>query len=154
VDVVNLAEAGSMLVHATSQVERVTAIRALVLLEIGGNDLFAKTPPPEFERGLEVLLQRAQAPGRQLVMLELPLPPFANEYGVVQRRLARKHGAILIPKRFFARVLAGDGNTTDGLHLSAKGHRKMAETIWRLLGNSLQARPRSFGFPGPPTSAW
>ncbi len=147
VEVMNLAEPGAKLADGQRQVERLGAGRALVLFEIGGNDMLDRAPAPEFERHLSGLLRRANAPGRQLVMMELPLPPFANSYGSIQRRLAREYDAILIPKRYFARLLARQGNTTDGLHLSTQGHREMAETIWKLLGGSLEVKSST------PTSA-
>ena len=63
-------------------------------------------------------------------MLELPLPPLYNRFGAVQRRLARRFGVVLVPKRYFANVLAGDESTLDGLHLSHIGHAKMSRMIW------------------------
>jgi lysophospholipase L1-like esterase len=70
-------------------------------------------------------------------MLELPLPPIYNGYGEIQRRLARKYGVPLVPKRFFAQVLAGSDSTVDGLHLGPAGHRKMANMIWHFVGSAL-----------------
>src|SRR4051812_1052045 len=48
---------------------------ALVLAEIGGNDLLGGTAPEDFERGLETLLSRLRSRGWTVVLLELPLPP-------------------------------------------------------------------------------
>ena len=59
-----------------------------MLLEIGGNDLLGDTTPAGFESGLDNLLRVVSRPGRVVVMLELPLPPFFNEYGRAQRRVA------------------------------------------------------------------
>jgi acyl-CoA thioesterase-1 len=67
------------------------------------------------------------------VMLELPLPPTFNRFGEIQRRLARRHNVVLIPKRYFASVLVGEEATLDGLHLSPSGHRKMAEMVWQMV---------------------
>jgi lysophospholipase L1-like esterase len=70
-----------------------------------------------------------------VVMFELPLPPFRNEYGRVQRKLASKYGVVLIPKRVFVGVLTEEGATMDGVHLSPQGHERMAEIVW----NSIRA---------------
>lgn len=105
----------------------------VVLLEIGGNDLLGGTAAADFERDLDKLLTLACGPGRVVAMFELPLPPFANGFGRAQRRLAARHGVALVPKRAFAGVLTADGATTDGLHLSAAGHERMAGTVWDVL---------------------
>jgi lysophospholipase L1-like esterase len=73
-------------------------------------------------------------------MLELPLFPFENAYGLEQRRVARRHHLTLIPKRFFLDVLRIPGATVDGIHLSDSGQRKMAEMIWSFIENSVQSR--------------
>ncbi len=132
-EVINLARPGATLSGALHQADRVESDDALVVLEIGGNDLLAGAPASKFSEGLDALLERVRGPGRTIVMLELPLPPLRAGYGRAQRRLAKEYGVILIPKRFFARVLAGPGNTVDGLHLSRQGHERMAETMASLL---------------------
>lgn len=70
-------------------------------------------------------------------MLELPLRPFDIQYGFIQRKLAKKYGAVLVPKEFLAEVFSEKGATVDLVHLSAKGHKFMAEKIGSLLKNSL-----------------
>jgi len=101
----------------------------LVLLEIGGNDLLGDTPARQFERDLDQLLAEVAAPGRTVVMFELPLPPLYNEYGRTQRRLAARYKVHLIPKRIFMSVLAGEDSTLDSIHLSTRGHERMAAAV-------------------------
>ena len=110
-----------------------TEPRALVLLEIGGNDVLAGTPPQDFERALDALLGRLRAGDRTVIMLELPLPPLYNSYGRIQRRLARRHGAPLVPKRVILGVLTTPGATVDTIHLSRKGHEQMARVLETVL---------------------
>jgi acyl-CoA thioesterase-1 len=136
VEVRDFSHVGATVKSAMSQAERVDG-SGLVLLEIGGNDLLGPgsgTPPSEFAKHLDALLDRVASNERTTVMLELPLPPFANEFGAIQRGLARRHGVLLIPKRSFLAVLTTEGATVDGIHLSPAGHRQMAEAIARLLG--------------------
>ena len=82
----------------------------------------------EFAKNLDELLYLATAKARTVVLMELPLPPFFNNYGRVQRTLAARYGVPLIPRRRFTAVLAHSGGTLDGLHLSA-GHQRMAEMV-------------------------
>ena len=115
------------------QADQLPSAGGLVLLEIGGNDLLGDTPTADFERDLNLLLARIRAPGRTVLMFELPLPPLSNEYGRIQRRAAARHGVRLIPKRIFMSVLAADGATLDSIHLSDAGHERMAAEIWRII---------------------
>jgi acyl-CoA thioesterase-1 len=84
----------------------------LVLLEIGGNDLLGTTSAGDFHEALDGLLGSVCRPGRLVLMFELPLPPFRNDFGSIQRVLAAEHGVILIPKRIFLGVLMTPGATT------------------------------------------
>jgi acyl-CoA thioesterase-1 len=105
----------------------------LVLLEIGGNDLLGSTSARDYEADLEKLLSTLSGPGRTIIMFELALPPFANEFGRIQRRLADRHDVHLIPKRVFVSVLTADRATVDSIHLSRHGHEVMTETVWGLI---------------------
>lgn len=105
----------------------------IVILEIGGNDLLGSTSSAQFSRDLDALLTHVSAPGRQLMMFELPLPPFYHEYGRVQRSLARKHNVSLVPKRVFLSILAATGSTLDTIHLTQIGHDRMAACVWELI---------------------
>jgi len=106
---------------------------ALVILEIGGNDLLSGTSIPKFREDLEKMMGLVCGSRRIVAMVELPLPPFYNRYGMVQRALAREHGVTLIPKRFIADVMNTPGATVDGLHFSNTGHILFARALSRML---------------------
>lgn len=123
------ATASSALKSAKSQ-----SIKSqLVVVEIGGNDLLGSTTSPQFARDLDALLAHLAAEDRQLIMFELPLPPFYHEYGRIQRSVAAKHNVALVPKRVFLSVLAGSDSTLDTIHLSQSGHQFMADCVWHLI---------------------
>lgn len=105
-----------------------------VIVEIGGNDILGSTSPSQFEIDLEALLSELHRENRQVVMLELPLPPFYHRYGMTQRRLAKKYDVALVPKRYFLSILADSNATLDSIHLSKSGHQKMSDLVWRLSG--------------------
>lgn len=138
VNVINLSKSGATVGSALRQADKIESQGAIVLLEIGGNDLFAPTPTSAFEKDMRQLLKTVGINNRTVVILELPLQPWHISYGRIQRRLAKEFNAILIPKRFFVSVLSKKGATTDLAHLSPSGHEFMAETIWYLLGYSLK----------------
>lgn len=134
IEVINLAESGATVATARKQARQIGDGPGLVLLEIGGNDLFAPTPPAQFGEDLARLLEQIMQPRRTAVMLELPILPWQMEYGRIQRQVAKSHGVILVPKRFFVSTLRHKGATLDLAHLSSEGHRKMATQIATLLG--------------------
>lgn len=131
--VCNFAKMGATVASAQSQAEQVNGGAGLVVVEIGGNDVLGGTTPEMFERGLDALLLQLRSRKRTIILLELPLPPFYNRYGMIQRRLAKRHGAVLVPKRVLLGVLTTKGATVDSVHLSQKGHRLMAEAVWKII---------------------
>ena len=133
IEVVDLSQMGATAAFALRQAEKLPTQGGLVLLEIGGNDLLGSTSAGAFERDLDLLLAKICAPGRVVLMFELPLPPFCNEFGLIQRRLATNYDVIMIPKRIFISVLSTEGATIDSVHLSMNGHQQMADVVWRIV---------------------
>ncbi len=133
IEVQDLSHVGDTIAAAQKRVVQTDIDSPVVLLEIGGNDLLGSTTTTQFEQSLEALLTELEAPHRQLIMLELPLPPFFHEYGRIQRTLAKKHDVQLIPKRVFLSIIAGTDSTLDSIHLSQAGHQNMADVVWSFL---------------------
>ena len=129
----NLASVGATAETARKQSAYLPRDGGIVVIEIGGNDVLGSTTPVKFARELDQLLSQVAAPQRTIVMFELPLPPLANEYGRVQRRLAAKYDVTLIPKRVLMSVLAPGDNTLDTVHLSEAGHKRMAAAVWNVI---------------------
>jgi len=123
------SQQGATVESASRQLARLQGRGDALLIEIGGNDLLEGLPLDRFAAGMETLLKSARPQYREIVMLELPLPPLSNRYGAIQRRLARHYGITLIPKREFARVLTASGSTVDGIHLSDRGQQRMADVV-------------------------
>ena len=143
IDVVDLSQAGATTHSALKQAENIQQREGLVLIEIGGNDFFGETTNAQFEHDLDELLRSLRHPQYKLIMFELPLPPFFNEFGRIQRRLAGNYSVTLIPKRRLMEVLATDGATLDTIHLSERGHQLMAEMIWQQIGPFLKSDQNS-----------
>lgn len=133
IEVQDLSRIGATCRTALSQYAKGQPGPAMVLLEIGGNDLLGIGDSARFSEDLETLLSAVSKSRRPVVMFELPLPPSYNAFGRIQRQMAAKYGVILIPKRFLMHVLATRGSTTDSIHLTQQGHQMMAEIVWDLL---------------------
>lgn len=130
----NLSLAGATTSDAIKMAQQLVGEDHLVLIEIGGNDLISGRSTDEFARSLENLLSYVSIPGRTVILMELPLLPHWIGYGQVQRRQAKKYGVYLIPKRYFAHVISGASTTSDGLHLSKEGNRRMAQVVAGVIG--------------------
>jgi acyl-CoA thioesterase I len=131
--VVNLAQAGATVAGAVEQAEGVTAPHSLVIVEIGGNDLLGDTDALSFHRDLNTLISSLSSGGHEVLLIELPLLPFQNAFGRAQREIAAEYDAVMLPKRYFTKVLGTENGTSDGLHLSQVGHEAMARTIARVI---------------------
>ena len=88
-NVVDASQPGATLESAIQQNARLADATGLLILEIGGNDLLEGLPVDQFTKSLDRLLSSVVAPGRTVLMFELPLPPLCSRYGAAQRRLAR-----------------------------------------------------------------
>lgn len=130
-EVKNLAAAGATTHEARRQAEILPQSGGIVVVLIGGNDLLGGRSAAEFERDLEYILSKARDADRDVLMFELPLPPLWEGFGRVQRRLAAKYSVTLVPKRRLAMLLASEGATADGLHLSPAGHATLANLVWK-----------------------
>ena len=137
----NLSRVGATARDAIQMATQVSTDDRLVLIEIGGNDMIAGVPAAEFGQSLKTVLQRLQSPGRTIVMMELPLLPYRLGYGQLQRKLASEYGVQLIPKRSFVEVISGANATSDGLHLTVEGARRMAFLIARVFAPVLKVAP-------------
>jgi len=135
----NLARPGAQSRDGLTMAEKLTPEDHVVLIEIGGNDLLEGVPSAEFGKALDTLLLKVIAPERIVVMFELPLFPHKIAYGRIQRGLAAKYRVGLIPKRFFAEVIGGANATSDGLHLSESGTRRMAALVAHALSPVLKS---------------
>lgn len=137
----NLSRVGATARDAIQMAAQVSRNDRLVLIEIGGNDMIAGVPAAEFGRSLKTALERLQSPGRTIVMMELPLLPYRLGYGQLQRRLASEYGVQLIPKRSFVEVISGANATSDGLHLTVEGARRMALLVAGVFAPVLKVAP-------------
>lgn len=113
---------------------------AVLVVETGANDALRGQNPDSVRARIQAILERAQRaplPPKLVVLGMEALPNLGPDYGRRFRALypevARNHGATLVPF-----LLAGVGgvdslNQEDGIHPTARGHRKLADNVWAVL---------------------
>ena len=132
--VLDLSHVGETVATALKRAKRSPLpSQGVFILELGGNDILGATSATEFERSLDELLGYLATSERQILMFELPLIPFHNHWGRIQRRMAVKHRIHLIPKWQLASVFAGSESTLDSIHLSQLGHERMLRIVTDIL---------------------
>jgi len=110
---------------------------AVLVLETGGNDGLRGQEPKDTRANIQAILDRAQRQSPPPIVVIAGMETLPN-YGVEYRRrfralypeLAKRNGAVLIPF-----LLEGVGgvpalNQADGIHPTAEGQAKVADTVW------------------------
>ncbi len=117
----------------------------VLIVALGANDGLRGLPPSELEANLETIVSTAQKRRVRVLLLGMEAPPnfgagYTQDFRAVYRRVAADHHVPLIP--FFLEGVAGIGrlNQADGIHPTAEGQRRIAETIWRTLESMITAQ--------------
>ena len=137
IQVFNLSEAGATTADGLKVISQTDHYPGIVIVELGGNDLLSGGTLTDFERHLDGILSHLRQHNRSAVMIELPLLPGKNAWGVTQRQLSRKYHCPLIPKCMLVDVLAVPGATVDTLHLSQAGHHELADQMGKIIEPAL-----------------
>jgi len=113
---------------------------AVLVLETGANDGLRGQDPAATRENIQAVFDaaRRQSPVPKLALVAMEaLPNYGESYRARFRELypalARKNGTTLVP--FLLASVAGDPklNQPDGIHPTAEGHRRVAETVWKAL---------------------
>jgi len=103
---------------------------ALVIVELGGNDLLRRVPEAEIAANLDAMLDAAAAAGARAVLMAAPQPTMAGvltglSSAGLYRPLAERRKVPLIAKAL-PTVLSDDRLKLDALHPTAEGHDALA----------------------------
>jgi acyl-CoA thioesterase-1 len=112
----------------------------VLVVETGANDALRGQDPAATRENIRAILARARehSPPPRLVLVGMEAPrnlgdDYVRRFRAIYPELARESGAALVPF-----LLEGVGgvvslNQADGIHPTAAGHERMAETVWRVL---------------------
>jgi acyl-CoA thioesterase-1 len=122
---------------------------AVLVVELGANDMLRGLDVGALRDNLAEILRRTRAahPQARFVIAGMRAAPnlgsaYAEAFEAVFPAVAREHDAALIP--FLLEGVAGEPslNQTDGIHPTIAGQRRVAETVWPVLGTMLQPQRR------------
>lgn len=117
----------------------------IFVLELGGNDGLRGIPLTSSRENLQAIIDtvRLKNPAARIVIAGMQIPPnlgrtYTQEFRGIFKDLADKNKAVLIP--FLLEGVGGDPklNQPDGIHPNVKGHRIVAENVWKVIGPMVQ----------------
>ena len=156
VEVINAGVSGDTSAGGLARVEWVLGQRPDVLVvELGANDALRGQPLASTEENLRQIIRRGRQAGSRVLLLGMDVPTnygpeYASAFSEMYVRIAEEEGIPLVPG--FVREVGTDPALMqpDGLHPTAEGHRRLAETLVPLL-EEMVSRPTSKVEPGSPS---
>jgi acyl-CoA thioesterase-1 len=120
---------------------------AALVVETGANDGLRGLPADSLRANIQAIFDRAKAlrPPPKLVLIGMRMPPnygraYSQSFETLYPDLARANGAALVP--FLLQGVGGIAtlNQQDGVHPTAEGQARMAETVWKVLEPVLRTK--------------
>lgn len=118
---------------------------SVFVLELGGNDGLRGIDLDVTKKNLQKIIDKveAQYPDAAIVLAGMQVPPnlgqqYTQKFKEMYPELAKANDAALIP--FLLKGVGGDPalNQPDGIHPTARGHKIVAQNVWKVLKPILQ----------------
>ncbi len=137
--VVNAGVSGDTTAGGVTRLDWVFRSKPEVLVvALGANDGLRGLPVEASEENLRAILERARKEGCAVLLVGMQMPEnlgpaYRARFAALYPRLAKDFGVPLLP--FLLEGVAMDRalNQADGIHPTAEGHRRVAETVWKAL---------------------
>ena len=104
----------------------------LVIVCLGGNDMLRKVNPAEIKRNLEVMLKELEQRRISAVLIGVPRPALLTSAAGFYGELAQDFG-VPYEGEVVTSVLYSSDLKSDPIHPNARGYRKIAEALAKLL---------------------
>ena len=135
VEVVNAGVSGDTTAGGISRLDWILKQQPdLLVVELGGNDALRGQALENTEKNLRQIIDRAREKGARVLLLGMDVPTnygpdYALDFAEMYERIARNEGIPLVPG--FVREVGSDPSLLqpDGLHPTAAGQRRLAETL-------------------------
>jgi acyl-CoA thioesterase-1 len=122
----------------------------ILVVELGGNDALRGQPLENIEANLRQIVRRARERGARVLLLGMDLPTnygpdYSRDFAAIYERVARDESVTLVPG--FVREVGLDPGLLqpDGLHPTAEGQRRLAESLVPVLEQMLPDRNNETG---------
>ncbi len=123
---------------------------AVLVLELGANDMLRGQPPESLEANLSAILERTRAahPEVRFLVAGMRAAPnlgrdYAQAFDATYPRLVGRHGAAFVPFLLEDVAARPELNQADGIHPTAEGHALIADRVWAALQPILASAPES-----------
>lgn len=138
-EIQNAAVSGSLSSSARSRIRWALKSKPdAILLQLGGNDALKATPPERIEEHLSAALEEARQAQVPVILAGMKIfgnygASYARDFQEIFPRVAKKFKSPLIP--YLLEGVGGDPrfNIADGIHPNAKGHERIADTVYPFL---------------------
>lgn len=120
----------------------------IVLIGLGGNDGLRALEPSASEANLRKIIQKCRDANAAPVLLGMLIPPnygpdYIGQFREIYPRLAQEMQVPLVP--FLLEGVGGEPklNLPDGIHPTAEGHARVAQTVLPYLRSEVQRHARN-----------
>lgn len=123
---------------------------AVLVLELGANDMLRGQPPESLEANLSAILERTRAahPEVRFLVAGMRAAPnlgrdYAQAFDATYPRLVGRFDAAFVPFLLEDVAARPELNQADGIHPTAEGHALIAERVWAALQPILASAPEA-----------
>ena len=116
----------------------------VLVVELGGNDALRGQPLENTENNLRAIIGRARAAGARPLLLGMDVPTnygpdYGRDFAEMYGRIAREEAVDFVPGFVREIGLNPELMQADGLHPTAEGQRRLAESLVPYLESMLDA---------------
>jgi len=134
VSVINAGVDGDTSFSALERLEQDVLIKKprLVIVEFCGNDFLKKIPKETTIKNLSEVIDRIQAQGIMVALVDISAGMFFREYRQAFKELAEKKQAIFIPVVLY-KIITNPVMKSDFFHPNARGYKIIADRIYNAI---------------------
>lgn len=116
---------------------------AILILELGANDLLRGMPPAKMKENLDAIIKKAKSRNIKVLLCGMLAPPTAGsdyqrDFVAVFPDLADEHKIEFLPFLLDGVAARKELNQPDGIHPNAEGEKIMTDNVYRALKPMLE----------------
>lgn len=131
--VINAGVDGDTTFLALNRIDGVLAQNPrLVIVEFCGNDFIKKIPRADTVKNLSVIIDRIQARGAMVALVDISAGMFFREYRADFKKLAAEKKAIFVPEVLY-KIITNPAIKSDFFHPNGRGYKIVAKRIYQVI---------------------